>query len=58
MDWIQVLTIIISLLGSLYYLHGELKEFKREIREDMQAQTNRTDKLYEMFYELLKEGRK
>ena len=58
MDWIQVLTIIMSLLGSLYYLHGELKEFKREIREDMQAQTDRTNNLYKIFIELLKQGGK
>jgi len=32
--------------------------FTREIREDLKQQGRRTDKLYEMFIDLLKEGRK
>lgn len=51
MDWIQVITIIASVFGAAYYIH-------RDIREDMKIQTARTDRLYEMFIDLLKEGRK
>jgi len=48
MDIVQTLSIIITVLGSAYYIH-------REIQSDMKAQTARTDKLYEMFIDLLKE---
>jgi hypothetical protein len=51
MDWIQTLTIIASVIGSAYY-------FAKDIREDLKVQCARTDRLYEMFIDLLKEGRK
>lgn len=57
MEWTQVLTIVATLLGGVYYIHTDV----REIRKDMQQQTERldaqalrTDKLYEMFIDLLK----
>jgi hypothetical protein len=62
MDWVQTLSIIITVIGSAYFIH-------RDIREDMKTQTARTDQLYQMFidlrkevdqkfYDLLREGRK
>ena len=48
MDWIQTVSIIATVLGSAYFIH-------RDIREDMKSQCSRTDKLYEMFIDLLKE---
>ncbi len=48
MDWIQTLSIIVTVLGSAYYIH-------RDMHEDMRIQCARTDRLYEMFIELLKE---
>ncbi len=50
MDWIQALTIIVTLLGGVFYIHSDI----REIRKDMQQQNSRIDKLYEMFIDLLK----
>ncbi len=47
MDWLQTLTIIASVLASAYYIH-------RDIHQDMRAQASRTDRLYEMFIDLLK----
>lgn len=49
--WIQTISIIITVIGSAYYIH-------REIHTDIRASNLRTDKLYEMFIDLLKEGRK
>lgn len=46
--WIQTLSIITTVIVSAYYIH-------RDIREDMKAQSSRTDRLYEMFIDLLKE---
>jgi hypothetical protein len=51
MDWIQVLTIIVTLLGGIFYIYSDV----REIRRDLQQQGARTDRLYEMFVDLLKE---
>ena len=50
MEWMQVLTIVATLLGGIYYIHSDV----REIRKDMQEQTKRIDRLYEMFIDLLK----
>jgi len=61
-DWTQTIAILATVIGSAYYIH-------RDIKEDMKAQTARTDKLYEMFcemqretsqkfYDLLKAGKK
>jgi hypothetical protein len=46
MEWMQVLTIIVTLLGGMFYIHSDVKQ-----------QAARTDKLYEMFVDLLKEKR-
>ena len=48
MDWIQTISIIGTVIASAYY-------FARDIRQDMKMQTARTDRLYEMFIDLLKE---
>lgn len=50
MEWAPTLSILITVIGSAYYIH-------RDIKEDMKSQTARTDRLYEMFIDLLKEKR-
>jgi hypothetical protein len=50
-DWMQTLSIIATVIGAAYYIH-------RDIKEDMKSQTARTDRLYEMFIDLLKENKK
>ncbi len=54
MDWVQVLAIITSVLGGIFYIHSDIRELKR----DIQQQGNRTNKLYEMFIDLLKDGKR
>lgn len=51
MEWAHTLSIIFSVLGTGYLIH-------RDITIDMKAQAARTDKLYEMFIDLIKEVRK
>lgn len=51
MDWIQVLSIIATVVGTGYYIH-------REVQTDIKSANARTDRLYEMFIDLIKEGRK
>ena len=50
-EWFQTLSIMATVIGSAYYIH-------RDVKEDMKSQTSRTDRLYEMFIDLLKEARK
>jgi hypothetical protein len=50
MEWVQVLTIIATMLGGIFYIHTDV----REIRKDMQQQGSRIDKLYELFVEEMK----
>lgn len=67
MDWLQVITIVLSLAGFLagllYWfrmdlkadisrLDSDVKDMRNEIKADMRAQTARTDKLYEMFIDM------
>ena len=58
MDWIQTLSIIATVLGSAFYIHREVQIDIRSIRDEIKAQSMRTDRLYEMFIDLLKEGKK
>lgn len=50
-DWIQTFSIIFTVIGTAYYIH-------QDIRQDVKSQSARTDKLYEMFIDLLKEKNK
>ena len=47
MDWFQYITVILTIIGGTYYAH-------RDLRQDMAVQAARSDRLYEMFIELLK----
>jgi hypothetical protein len=51
MEWTQTLSIIVTVIACAYYIH-------RDIQNDMRIMNARTDKLYEMFIDLIKEGRK
>lgn len=55
MDFIPVLTVIVTLGGAIYYLHREVMTDIRCAREENRVQAARSDKLYEMFIDLLKE---
>jgi hypothetical protein len=67
--WYEVTTIIVSLIGTLggllWYLLAPLKEAIERIdtdikslHDDMTATNRRIDTLYQMFVDLLREGRK
>jgi len=51
MSWTQTLMIIITFLGVAYYIH-------RDIQEALRKNSAKTNRLYEMFINLLKEGKK
>lgn len=58
----QTLSVIASVLASAYYMHREIQADRKVHEEEIKLQTarwdklnDRTDKLYEMFYELLKD---
>ena len=58
MDWIQTLSIMATVIASAYYIHREVRIDIRCVRDEIKSQSSRTDRLYEMFIDLLKEGRK
>lgn len=58
MDWIQTLSILATIVASAYYISREVQSDICAIREEIRSQAARTDKLYEMFIDLIKEGRK
>lgn len=72
MSWIQVGSMIGTMVGAAYMLWKEVRGLEEKIdrqgaRTDrlyeqfqcaLHDQTSRTDKLYEMFIDLLKEGRR
>lgn len=47
MDWAQTIAIMATVISAAAYIH-----------QDVKVQGTRTDKLYEMFIDLLKDGRK
>ena len=51
MEWNHTLAIIATILSTAYYIH-------QDITTDMKTQSARTDRLYEMFIDLVKETRK
>lgn len=71
-SWIQTGSIISSIGATGYIIWKQLNEYRKEMREDIKIQSQRaddlyvrlsnsaerTDKLYEMFIDLVKEGRK
>jgi hypothetical protein len=54
MEWLQTLSIIGTVLASAYYIHREIQDDMKSFREELRAQSARSDRLYEMFYELVK----
>lgn len=63
MEWMQTISIIASVILCAFYLHKEMKEWKKEVRDDTQAfreeminQSLRTDKLYEMWMQAREES--
>ena len=62
MDWVQFFGILVPLIAFFGFLYRELKDWRQEtreetneIRKEIQQQAARSDKLYEMFIDLLKE---
>lgn len=55
MDWIQALSIMATVIATAYYIHREIQQDIRAIRDDIKSANARTDRLYEMFIDLLKE---
>lgn len=64
MDWIQFFGILVPLSAFFAFLYKEIKDLRLEtreetksIREEVQQQAARSDRLYEMFIDLLKDRR-
>lgn len=69
MDWIQFFGILVPLIAFFDFLYREIKDWRLEtreetksireeirgIREEIRQQVTRSDRLYEMFIDLLKD---
>ena len=55
---LPMLSMTIAILGAVYYFHRDIKADIAIHTARLDAANARTDKLYEMFIDLLKEGRK
>ena len=62
MDWLQFFGILVPLVAFFGFLYRELKDWRletreeiKDIREEMRQQAIRSDRLYEMFIDLLKD---
>ena len=65
MDYVQFLTIMATMLAGFGFVYKEfktgqedmkndLRNFEKEIRDDVKTQSGRSDQLYTMFIDLLK----
>ena len=64
-SWAQTISILATVVLCSYTMYGEMKRIESRLdqqiansNEAFVAQSQRTDKLYEMFIDLLKEQRK
>jgi len=58
MDWVQTISIIVTVIASAFYIHREVHEDINAANARADIQSQRIDQLYNMFVDLLKEGRK
>jgi len=61
MDWVQYFGLLVPLVALFGFLYRELKDWRKEtrdeikeIREEIRQQSIRSDRLYEMFIDLIK----
>ena len=52
---VEFFTLLIAILGAFFVLDAKIERQSQKTDQIMQKQTERTDKLYEMFIELVKE---
>lgn len=56
-DWIPFFLLLVTLLTSFGFLYREMKGIKIQITKDVKIQSQRSDRLYEIFIDLLKSQR-
>lgn len=52
---VTLVSLSATFFGCFFLLYKEIKSIEQSNREEMRLQSARTDKLYEMFIELLRE---
>lgn len=55
---LQFLILISAIVGSVVYIHKDIRAYVSELKNDIDTQAKRTDRLYEMFIDLLNKGGK
>ncbi len=54
MEWTKILSVIGSLLGAIIYIHQDTRKQIDRMDAETKKQAERSDRLYEMFIDLLK----
>lgn len=54
MDYIQFITLFVTMLGGFGILYREFKQAEKDLRDDIKTQAARSDKLYEIVADLLR----
>jgi hypothetical protein len=61
MDYIQFITLMTTFIGGFVFIHREIRQEIKEMKEDIKVQSARldqqaarSDRLYEMFIDLVK----
>lgn len=53
--FIQTISVMATVIGCALYIHRGMETDRKEFRDQVKAQSDRSDHLYEMFYELLRD---
>lgn len=55
---VEFLVLLVTMIGGVYAIDGKIERQDSKIEHQIAAQSQRTDKLYEMFVELVKATKK
>jgi len=58
MDYIQFITLFATMVAGFAFIYKEFKGVEKDIRDDAKIQSARSDNLYQMFIDLLKDRKK
>ncbi len=58
LETLQFLILISAIVCSIVYIHKDIRAYVSELKNDIDTQAKRNDRLYEMFVDLLKKGGK
>lgn len=55
MNWLQFVGLWTTMVGGFVVVYREMRSVEKELRADLRLQSTRSDQLYTMFIDLLKQ---